>query len=212
MSKIYAIILITLTFEVCYIFARTCPLGIRVNITDGKRYGNNIVKDVDVYTPNDYFIENGTVYGCICSAKKCISKCCAEGTMMTMKGCTERKREFILNVYRETSVIGLSDFHLSTGLKCKKRHALFPKSNPNDSFFIQPDGRLFIPHRDRYMENDLYCVDYLQEDSSETIIAFVCDDIPESTYILKVIGMYLYIYFFLICFNILEVISNWNAH
>ncbi|XP_066147735.1 G-protein coupled receptor Mth2-like isoform X2 [Euwallacea fornicatus] len=91
-----------------------------VDITDGTRDGDSIVKDEVVYTPIDYFLECNVVKGCVCQVTKCLRRCCDnnETLISTDAGTAEcRAGDREIDVVRDLeTVIGqnISQFHIIT--------------------------------------------------------------------------------------------------
>lgn len=188
-----------LSFEVCLIFANTCPWRATVNITDGKKFGNSILKNGDIYSSDDYFNEDGTIYGCVCNIKRCIHKCCPlEDAILESRKCV-KKEGFLPKVYGKINSTGLTNFHLAMGLGCKADYALDPTTRKNESFTILPDGRLFVPFDKHKVLIDFYCVEYSTEFENSTggVVAFVCED--TTTVLINTTGRNLFICF--ICNN-----------
>lgn len=199
-NKFYAALILLFSFAVNYSSAKKCPLDIKENLTGGKRDGSNIIKNAVVYSSANYFYQNNTLYGCTCSVKQCIQKCCHVGTVMSFEGCQFTTEEFVLNVSRKAEPIGIAEFHYGVGLTCPEgeRNALVPAMNPNERFFIQEDGRLYIPEIDLFLASNMYCVDYAMPPSPKSmnkpiLIARLCN--PPTLPRFHIVGTYLFISF-----------------
>ncbi|CAG9856139.1 unnamed protein product [Phyllotreta striolata] len=55
-----------------------------VDITDGRRSGDDIIKDGVTYRKNDSFSVGASVKGCICNVLQCVRKCCDHGETMDL--------------------------------------------------------------------------------------------------------------------------------
>lgn len=77
-----------------------------VDITDGTREGNTIIKNGVIYNPENYFAEGETIQGCICNVKKCVRRCCAMGQTMdlTTRKCVQSTQS---NFFPEFNVFNI---------------------------------------------------------------------------------------------------------
>lgn len=74
------LIVIFLVVFACDFGVECCSKGDLVqDITDGFKVGTAIIKDDVRYEPKNYYIENETIFGCVCEVTKCLRKCCPEG-------------------------------------------------------------------------------------------------------------------------------------
>ncbi|CAG9838863.1 unnamed protein product [Diabrotica balteata] len=91
-----------------------------VDITDGSRDGDNIIKDGITYTPQHYFTIGPSVKGCICDIVVCVRKCCREGETMNMtsKKCVSSHNDSFTK-YNVYSIIHVPDNTICTDVETR---------------------------------------------------------------------------------------------
>lgn len=140
--------------------ATECFYDDMVDLWDGIKIGENIVKDSISYPPSCYF-KNGTTYGCLCCAKECIPKCCPVYTIATEKGCQYTTFDLSVPIYRGTEEVGRSNFYYKYRLNCRPTIMLDRVVTPAYRHHIQEDGTLYLPAYNEYQKKVDYCFEYL---------------------------------------------------
>ncbi|VEN35604.1 unnamed protein product [Callosobruchus maculatus] len=159
-----------------------CKHWERVNISDVVRNRGEIVKDGVRYTPEDYFQENGTTWGCICHVKKCVRKCC-ESHKKVWNGtkCVQDFRDnFQLTFYENVAVVdsaSLSDFEVVFGAECAEDYVHILPDTDSD-IYVQTDGSLYVQSFDYTYDYASYCVDVFEDGE---ISALLCERYESGT-------------------------------
>ncbi|GJQ83258.1 hypothetical protein Trydic_g8852 [Trypoxylus dichotomus] len=94
-----------------------------------------------------------------------------------MEGCQPTNNEFKVSIFRKSEPIGTGDFYYALSLECVNGEAnpMVPEENPEDSFFIQEDGYLYVANTGEFIDNSMYCVDYASDDLNTIVfLARVC--------------------------------------
>lgn len=167
---------------------KPCPKSLARNISSGIREPGGLIKhDGVVYPKSHYFLENGTLFGCVCNVAKCARKCCPLGEKMNNRVCgATDDSEFNLKIFDKLKPLNRSgDFKFIFNSDCSfGRTILFPNfSDPTgpDNFFLQENGDLYLP----FMENDKtiyspdkYCIDifFMEDDLNNELSALLCFD------------------------------------
>lgn len=145
-----------------------CPIFVSVDITDGVRRNQLIVKDNVTYTPANYFIHEGRIRGCICNIKPCLRKCCPEGHIMRGKGCERDDYEQNFQIHHLTEEINLpkEHFHYIHNNHCisNQSYVLDP-AYEDDWHYLQRNGSLYWPSANQMLHIQDYCVETFNDDS-----------------------------------------------
>lgn len=139
-----------------------CPLDLTVDITESDYdpfTGSRTTTDNITYTQFDYYVQNGTIRGCICNLKTCVRKCCQKSEEISSRKQCEPvvvERDFSDVVSENLTYVQVHSF-----LTCnnKQRFQLYPiEGKEFDEFSIDESGQL----RHRYLTIDVnnYCLDY----------------------------------------------------
>lgn len=174
MTCCYMFIFLTLISSVTLGF---CPANLTTDITNGLRNGDSIIKDNVTYSKGSYFVENGSIFGCICSARNCITKCCLRHESLSDGECIFDRRvpKLMFDTYEEERFVKVKDIndfnYVLYGDNCDNSILLEP-------FYIQNDGSLyyfdntFIGH---WFNFSNYCVDWSQGNGTDyQILVYVC--------------------------------------
>uniref|UniRef100_A0A6P7GQK9 Uncharacterized protein LOC114341713 n=1 Tax=Diabrotica virgifera virgifera TaxID=50390 RepID=A0A6P7GQK9_DIAVI len=190
-------------FKVLYVFVisdlflticATCPKSLSVNITDGYKQGENITKDGIMFSPQNYFVENSSVYGCVCNIKKCVRKCCENDSNLNNSACSSKNGsqdgDFVF--YNLTQPYGryVPDQFVIHGRSCEPKML---QIRLDGDFYLQTNGSLYgLDLSDMYtMYSPLdYCLDYSSDELG--LQAFICISEKEADDfdISRIIGMH----------------------
>ncbi|KAK9871559.1 hypothetical protein WA026_012940 [Henosepilachna vigintioctopunctata] len=123
----------------------------------------------------------------ICEREKCIRKCCPEHQIYFRRKCINNTEAiFSLTVYDDEELLPpndetfyiIHDKHCEVGLDIR----LVPNSYPEDRFYIQPDGRLYLPDLELKAPFNMYCMENFKLKPNDTTLEFSalrCDDTIE---------------------------------
>lgn len=165
-----------------------CPKTLARNISSGIRESGGLIKHNGIiYPKNQYFLENGTVYGCVCNVAKCARKCCPLGEKMNNRNCKATEdNQFNFKIFDKLKPLNKSgNFEIIFNSDCPfGRTVLFPNfSDPtgSENFFLQENGDLYLP----FIENGQtmypphrYCIDtfFLEKFLNNELSALLCFD------------------------------------
>lgn len=142
----------------------------RVDLNDGLKRPNGIFKDNILYDENNFFYENGTLWGCICNVRKCIRKCCGPDQELLNKTCTNTDQRFQYKFYNVASRIEnvkQEDFHIIFSRACPTNHVRIKLK----AVFLQEDGTLFVQNFGIKYSANKYCIDTFNKETS----AYLCE-------------------------------------
>lgn len=112
----------------CVVFGNSLIVGASkcdtyVDITDGNREGDTIIKNGIRYTPENYFQEGVKIQGCICNVKPCVRKCCLEGQTidLTTKHCVPTAVEQLFPQFSVYSIIHVPENKICDDIEEKIR-------------------------------------------------------------------------------------------
>ncbi|CAG9838862.1 unnamed protein product [Diabrotica balteata] len=184
-------------FRVLYVFVisdlflticATCPKFLSVNITDGYKEGENITQDGITFSSQNYFVENSSIYGCVCNIKNCVRKCCENDSYLNNGVCSfkngSQDEDFVF--YNLTKPYGkhVPGQFIIHGRSCESKML---QIRLDGEFYLQTNGSLYgLDLSDTYiMYSTLnYCLDYSSDE--QRIQAFICisekeaDDVDNS--------------------------------
>lgn len=141
------------------------------------KYGVNFTKE------ENYYIVNGTSYGCICNLKQCVRKCCGPNEIFNdnTRNCTI-KENFVHNFTFHIGDAPISNFksdnlHLIHGWTCPNssmRIIIFPSED--ESMYLQSNGSLLHSFDGTYdtLHVEHYCVEYFETETDLKYGAFRC--------------------------------------
>ncbi|KAF2885024.1 hypothetical protein ILUMI_21140 [Ignelater luminosus] len=161
-----------------------CPFVLSINITNADRLSDGtLMSDGYSFSPDQYFLHNGTVRGCICEVKKCIRKCCPFGSAIYGKKCKSYTKPFSVKVHdgeKPTIINGSeNDFYYIPSKKCSALglYQLQPSLFPDDVFYVQHDGNMYMPHqKNKNLRPQDYCVEiFINKKGKESFSALVCN-------------------------------------
>lgn len=165
-----------------------CTTEQTIDITVGKlRDDGSILYEDILYKREDYFIYNNRTFGCICSVKTCIPKCCPEGYMFVNRSCEFREDSQLNlgNIY-----VGDGDVRLLGNKTCQGAKANIPAE---DIIGIYKNSHVQLTFLN-ITDVDTYCIE-ANEDPTSLVLLWCYegmeDDDNLQTY--KFIGMLKYI-------------------
>lgn len=186
-THILIAIVLSLFTNKLYGHAVSCSLETSLDISNGDRLASGrIVHNGIHYTPEDYFIYNGTIRGCICKFKRCIPKCCEEDYLVVNGTCEPYELDNLLTFANYTSALNVSykNFHLvhhEDRVMCSrgKLYQLMPVDYPEDIFILQDDGSLSVPFNLELagsLDTKDYCIEMFIDDEVDImeISAVIC--------------------------------------
>ncbi|XP_072397059.1 G-protein coupled receptor Mth2-like isoform X9 [Diabrotica undecimpunctata] len=191
------VILVTLLVQTNMVFSEQCKNF--VDITDGSRDGDNIIKDGITYTPQHYFTIGPSVKGCICDIVVCVRKCCAEGETMNMtsKKCVSSYNDSFTK-YSVYSIIHVPDNTICTDVETR--------INLGSDFKIVDGVMLW---EDIEFDIDHYCV----IKQGEEYFALGCITFPTPIdAIISGLGMIISMPFLLLTFLVYLLLPERNLH
>lgn len=157
-----------------------CDAELSVDITDGVHYNGQITKNGITYNEENYYQDNGRVYGCPCNIQNCLRKCCAETEALSNKTCQpymyDVSSHFQRHLPEEVSINQYYIIHDIVNCTDKVRFILDPSESNQDNFVLTKNGNL-IWQSYNFSVND-YCLEYLVEDT--TFAALLCSDVEEN--------------------------------
>ncbi|XP_030752846.1 G-protein coupled receptor Mth-like isoform X2 [Sitophilus oryzae] len=138
-----------------------CSNILRVNITEGLQVYNLVIFDGIVFQKSNYFVKDSTLWGCPCSVRNCIRKCCPESMELVMDNpncieCTRTNRSFSIQGYTNSSQT-INDFFTIYGDSCPPNYI----GIKSKGFKIEKNGYLIDVD---YYPPDLYCLDYVNRE------------------------------------------------
>lgn len=152
----------------CDALEQPCPVFVSVDITDGIRRNQAIIKDNITYTPENYFSFEGRIRGCICNIKPCIRKCCPRGQIMNNGRCEKDDYEQDFPIHTATDRITLSEEHFyyihNNHCSSNQSYILDP-SYEEDLHYLQANGSLFWPSAEQMFQIHEYCIETFNDDN-----------------------------------------------
>ncbi|XP_023018887.2 G-protein coupled receptor Mth2 isoform X6 [Leptinotarsa decemlineata] len=198
---------ITLTFEIILSFVLI--ISCEASSKDLCKFGDGAIGET--YVSRDVPPQN-----CGCDPELCVRKCCKMGYFLRRSICTRNssssfkapvftnKTNFLGEIANvEGFLIGIIDCQVFK----------LDKSKPTDQYYVQDDGRLWVPSFQTFYENDRYCIDEL-----DGLTAFVCfNENPPEIPIrpdqeLNVLGMIISMPFLLATFLVYALLPEPNLH
>lgn len=140
-------------------------------------------KSADICSLEDLGSQEGSSYDpqefelvdCNCSGP-CIRKCCSYEYSYSYGKCLKSRDKFDLaiQVYDQTAYRytenSKEEFSLGFMSSCKVG-TLLPAKVPDETFYVQTDGKLWIPSISEMKERDKYCIENTLHNG---LVAFVC--------------------------------------
>lgn len=175
-----------------------CVKSLSLNLSDGQRINSTIVKGGLVFEEKNYYHENNTVFGCICSVRTCIKKCCNGVNEFSIKNnCNFSEVDPSYKLYDLDRPVPVhkKDFYFVYEPICMSTNSK-GLMLPEVLFYIQRNGSLYIFSQNLMIPPDEYCVDTFDGE----IKALYCqkevllDKEREVSRIVKVIGNSNYIF------------------
>ncbi|XP_018567317.1 G-protein coupled receptor Mth2-like isoform X4 [Anoplophora glabripennis] len=211
-----------LTFLVTAVFSqqdRPCYQHLTEDITNGQRLPSGaILKNNVTYDSDNYYTDNGRVWGCICNINNCVQYCCDVDEVFVNKTCIQEKSHSELNisVYEEKKRLrdfSLREFSLIKSLSCPKLHERIA-AEKGDLIYIQENGSLYYVSGEYEAMYDPghYC---LTRDASNTLLTILCefyDGEIEETMKMYAKGMIISMPFLLATFLVYAILPESNLH
>ncbi|KAF7280829.1 hypothetical protein GWI33_005487 [Rhynchophorus ferrugineus] len=167
----YAVIICIFVVLYTTVVKSQCPSSLKVNITDGITGENYILHDGIVYVLGQYEIIDDAIWGCPCSVKPCIRKCCPDNEELTKDSqdrtqCVSSNYTLDVKVYDGTHPVKEQvDFFTIHGAQCSDDSTIVVSTK----FYIQKNGYFFDDNA-IYYPPDSYCLDYY----NGVMIALIC--------------------------------------
>ncbi|KAF5292880.1 hypothetical protein FQR65_LT11132 [Abscondita terminalis] len=171
----------------------------------------SLVIDKHENYPYKSFIYNGSITDCDCSDKVCIRKCCEKGYDFEDTICVYNSSSIMFDIYDGEILVDQTRQNIIAGtVKCPNNfYRLDPNDLPEDEFFLQKDGRLWVPDYDNYISSDQYCL----ESTDGNIWAVVCvPSITRTEQTINNAGMIISMPFLLVTFIIYALLPEKNIH
>lgn len=152
------------------------------------------------YSPEDDYFTSSIEY-CDCNATRmCLRKCCQINYIIEGHTCVSNiSIDFKVDVYNGTRVLNETiEFKYISGMvTCNEGsfYKLDPKNYPEDTFYLQKDGRLWQPELKTHIKQEDYCLEYFADIE---LSALVCS--PNTQRFgrkINAVGKYVYITKFL---------------
>lgn len=171
---------------ICLNIKCDCPniLSVQLDDNDPTSDLNKKIYGVD-FSANktNYFVENGTTYGCICNLKQCVRKCCGPSEIMRDNACTF-KENFVHNYTFHDGTNPIQNYsfdqlHFIYNEHCDNaefRIMIDPRENDEDKIYLQKDGRLLHINTDeeKFLTAEHYCIEYFEYETSGFYTALRC--------------------------------------
>lgn len=116
----------------------------------------------------------------LCSPENnCIKKCCESGSAFFDSECKRHNGPLLLPA-RDGKIHESDIFRIVYNSSCDglPMYKLEPSEYEEDFFYVQEDGKLFLPNREedsKLIEPHLYCVEnFVEDDSNHSLSALVC--------------------------------------
>ncbi|XP_074038801.1 G-protein coupled receptor Mth2 isoform X5 [Leptinotarsa decemlineata] len=183
-----------------------CPKILSVNLTNSKKIGSKITEYGVTFNKENYFVENGSTFGCICDIKKCIRKCCETGE----SDCVSTDKVENYKFYNETRPIAVNanDFFFLHHDHCEVNNY---KISLEKQFYLQENGFLygfdFIADYMMFSPKE-YCLDFV----NKSLTAFVCFPESEEPTSVYSTGMIISMPFLLATFLVYALLPEPNLH
>lgn len=173
-----------ITWLICLVCSSPCEKGFEndhIDISDGTHINDVIIKNNVTYTKQNYFVSKGKAYGCICTMKTCIRKCCPKHFHVAKGKCLPREiRDLNVTIHNGSDILDFEkeSIHLLYGNSCPLQHS------PSRvwEFYLQKDGRLYLSEEEMYFNLNLYCIE--EVNGTDEIFALVCMKTEENTDVL----------------------------
>lgn len=134
--------------------------------------GYSVIVD---YGPSYHVNKLNTTPECVCDGtdKVCVRKCCSFGYAITNKLCMKSDSALRVPVHNGSELVGnwSEHFGYAFGMGCKEYYMLKGHRKSEDLFYVQHDGRLFIPVMDEFVDGGHFCVEHFE---GLGLVALVC--------------------------------------
>ncbi|XP_050514672.1 G-protein coupled receptor Mth2-like isoform X6 [Diabrotica virgifera virgifera] len=197
-----------------------CSKSLSIDITTGTRSGNKYIFENMTFEKNQYFMEGGIIWGCICQVRNCIRRCCSENSELNYPalGCVKKDLKPLFKFYNNSEVYltsDSSDYFVVSGHPCVSNDQIF--SHEIDDYFIQKNGSLYSSVSNTSHSIYTYCLVHK--------LGLVCLNTSESntqsnveskyvTYIriIQSVGMIISMPFLLLTFLVYLLLPERNLH
>ncbi|XP_031355942.1 G-protein coupled receptor Mth2-like isoform X5 [Photinus pyralis] len=193
-----------------------CPLPLTVDISNGEHFDNGTIVSGGIsYGPNFQMLVDGKVRGCVCDIRRCVRKCCPVGRLMFGTRCQESDISFAPLVYGDHLLNVTNDhFYYIESNECPMGLYKLEPNEPEDEFFIQEDGRLYVPSQKAFFNPEDYCTDFFIDGEGphylSVLVCFKEDVDPDTT--TYAYGMIISMPFLLLTFLVYAVLPDRNLH
>ncbi|KAF5272748.1 hypothetical protein FQA39_LY07775 [Lamprigera yunnana] len=151
--------------KVAVLFVLCAKFGFTSAVCEEETVLKNDVLKRKVSYPYKMFMYSGTISECNCDAgKTCIRKCCDLNYVLNDDVCVYNDTDVVFNVHQDKNVVQdeLVKRHFVTGtVSCPNSYQLEPDNYPEDEFYLQIDGKLWLSSVKKYFTLDEFCVDYI---------------------------------------------------
>lgn len=164
-----------------------------VDITNGLRFNDSIIFENITYHPENYFLHDDKILGCVCNIKICLNKCCALDKMFVGRRCQEHQADLNISVYRETekSSLTMADFYLIRIKKitCLNNYMLTKQHR----YYIQENGDIYSRKQNLTNQSE-YCFEGNYADSEVTVLVCAPEEKHDPAMVTSFIGKYICIF------------------
>ncbi|KAF5272746.1 hypothetical protein FQA39_LY07773 [Lamprigera yunnana] len=174
-------------------------------------------KGTKSYTFGTY-VYNGTISDCECGDRNiCVRKCCHLNYIYRDGHCVfDESAVFKVDVYDGVDLIN-DNFqyrYLPGKMTCQSVNATYyrlePNDYPEDQFYLQADGTLWQPAKEKYMAENRYCLEYFEDIGMS---AFGCfPTVEKLDRGLNTLGMAISMPFLLTTFIVYALLPERNLH
>lgn len=183
MRLVRILVIVCINYVVVCQSEAPCSIRLSVNISDGIKLRNDQIRKNDVvYTPDTYFQQNGSIFGCICKYKKCLKKCCPHGHVFTGYSCMDNGTDHEVLLYDKEEFIGEPDEsnYFIIDKSCDTNwYKLEPEDYLEDLFYLQRDGSLYMPNsNEEELGFENYCLAFEGEYGNMSVMVCSREEEP----------------------------------
>lgn len=166
--------MILLMIIFCLVYREVFPLcthDFRVILSE-RENNDKIINEYNVdFGTDDYFWENGALWGCICNVKKCVRKCCPKYESFREKKCQKSGESEDIHDYVNSLGFKLEDIHIVySELYCDLRNNSYRIQL--EDFVLYSNGSVFVEEANELFGLDQYCIETLS--TTDEVVVIVC--------------------------------------
>ncbi|KAL3275853.1 hypothetical protein HHI36_020594 [Cryptolaemus montrouzieri] len=167
----------------------------------------------DLQNESSYYYKNVSSTVCGTCDGLCLRKCCSPGFYIEKQKCVRKfnSRKFDIPLHDKESFIQLydeNDFIVGTMENCNF-YLLNKDADPDDAFYVQVNGDLWLPSYQQTQEKSRYCLEFLKNDS---LVALVCFPDFQLKLSVRTSGMIISMPFLLVTFIVYAILPDRNLH